>query len=323
VAIARRSLAAVLALPALGARAQQAGWLPERPVRIIVPFPPGGLVDALARPWAARMQARLGQPFVVENRTGAGGNLGADLVAKAAPDGHTLLVGSLGPLLVNQWLFPALPFDPRRDFAPVSLLVTTPKVFCVNPHRPWMSLAELTEAARAEPGRLLAGSAGNGSSLHIALELWRREEGLELTHVPYRGAAPAVTDLVAGQIDLLIDNVPNILAQIRGGAVRPLAVATRTRLPQLAEVPTTAEAGAPGFLFGTWFGLAAPAATPRAAIVTLAAETDAALRGELGARFAELGAVPGGGAPEEFAAFIARQRAELEPVVRGGGMRAD
>jgi tripartite-type tricarboxylate transporter receptor subunit TctC len=312
-----------LAIP-MPARAQDRGWAPERPVRVIVPFPPGGLVDALARPWAARMQARFGQPFAVDNRAGAGGNLGADAVAKAAPDGHTLLVGSLGPLLVNEWLFATLPFDPRRDFAPISLLVTSPKVFCVPPNRPWADLAQLTEAARLAPGRLLAGSAGNGSSLHIAIALWQRMAGVEVTHVPYRGAAPAVTDLLAGQLDLLIDNVPNILTQIRGGGVRALAVATGRRLPQLAEVPTTAEAGLPGFRFGTWFGLAAPAATSPAILSAIAAATDAALREpEIGGRFAELGAVPGGGTPADFAAFIARQRAELEPVIRGAGMRAE
>jgi len=319
--IARRSaLAALLAAPAFA----QGPWRPERPVRVVVPFPPGGLVDSLARPWAARMQARFGHPFVVENRAGAGGNLGADLVAKAAPDGHTLLVGSLGPLLVNAWLYAALPFDPARDLAPVALLVTTPKVFCVNPTRPWTNLAQLTKAARAAPGRLLAGSAGNGSSLHIAIELWQKLADVQVTHVPYRGAAPAVTDLVAGQIDLLIDNVPNILGQIRGGQARPLAVATAQRLAQLPEVPTTSEAGLEGFRFGTWFGLAAPAATPAAAIAALAAETDGALRDpDIGGRFAELGAVPGQGGAAGFAEFLARQRAELEPVVRGEGMRAE
>lgn len=299
--IARRGALALFATPALASGAPaQGAWRPERPVRVIVPFPPGGLVDSLARPWAARMQARFGQPFVVENRTGAGGNIGADAVAKSAPDGHTILVGSLGPLLVNQWLYAPLPYDPRRDLAPVALLVTTPKVFCVNPTRPWTTLAQLTDAARAAPGRLLAGSAGNGSSLHIAIELWQQAAGVQVTHVPYRGAAPAVLDLVAGQIDLLIDNVPNILGQVRGGQARALAVATERRLAQLPEVPTTSEAGLEGF------------------------------------RFADLGAVPGpaggpggsrgvgqGGGAVAFAAFLARQRAELEPVVRGAGMRAE
>ncbi|MBY0339337.1 MAG: tripartite tricarboxylate transporter substrate binding protein [Acetobacteraceae bacterium] len=319
----RRSLLALPAWLALPARAQPR-WAPERPVRVVVPFPPGGLVDSLARPWAARMQQVFGQPFVVENRAGAGGNIGADAVAKAAPDGHTLLVGSLGPLLVNEFLFASLPFNPRTDFAPIALLVNTPKVFSVHPQRPWRSLAELTSFARANPGRVTAGSAGNGSSLHIAIELWKRQAGVEVTHVPYRGAAPAVTDLVAGQLDLLIDNVPNILGQIRGGQARALAAATERRMPQLPDVPTTAEAGLPGFRFGTWFGLAAPAGTPAPALAALAAATDAALREpEIGGRFADLGAVLGGGTPEGFAAFIAEQRAALEPAIRASGMRAE
>ncbi len=224
----------------------------------------------------------------------------------------------------------------------MALLVTTPKVFCVNPTRPWTTLAQLTEAARAAPGRLLAGFAGNGSSLHIAIELWQQAAGVQVTHVPYRGAAPAVLDLIAGQIDLLIDNVPNILQQIRGGQARPLAVATALRFAQLLEVPTTSEAGLEGFRFGTWFGLAVPSSTPPAAIAALAEETGAAQRDpEIGGRFAELGAVPGPGAgpgagagtgavtgagpggSAGFAAFLATQRAELEPVVRGAGMRAE
>ena len=242
-------------------RAQsQAAW-PARPVRMVVPFPPGGLADSVARPLSARLTTVFGQPFVIDNRPGAGGNLGAEVVAKSEPDGYTLLVGSLGPLAVNAWLFPSLPFDPRA-FAPVSLLIETPKVVAVNPSRPWRTLEELTAAARAAPGRLSAGSAGNGSSLHIALELYKRAAGVDVTHVPYRGAAAAITDLVAGRLDFIIDNVPNILPQIRAGAVRALATATEARLPQLPEVPTTAEAGLPGLRFGTWFGLVAPPGTP-------------------------------------------------------------
>ena len=313
------SLAAVLS--AKGARSQ-APW-PSRPVRMVVPFPPGGLADSVARPLAARLTNVFGQPFVVDNRPGAGGNLGAEQVAKSEPDGHTLLVGSLGPLAVNAWLFPTLPFDPRA-FAPVSLLIETPKVVVVNPSRPWRSLQDLTAAARAAPGRLTAGSAGNGSSLHIALELYKRAAGVDVTHVPYRGAAAAITDLVGGRLDLIIDNVPNILAQIRAGAARPLATATERRLPQLPDVPTTAEAGLPALRFGTWFGLVAPPGTPAAVTERLAAAVDAALREpEIGGHLAEQGAMPGGGTPEAFGRFMEAERAKLEPVVRGSGMRAD
>ncbi len=320
----RRTALAAAAAVALGAKAarSQAAW-PSRPVRMVVPFPPGGLADSVARPLAARLTTVFGQPFLVDNRPGAGGNLGAEAVAKSEPDGHTLLVGSLGPLAVNAWLFPSLPFDPRA-FAPVSLLIETPKVVAVNPSRPWRGLEELTAAARAAPGRLSAGSAGNGSSLHIALELYKRAAGVDVIHVPYRGAAAAITDLVGGRLDMVIDNVPNILAQIRAGAVRPLATATEARLPQLPDVPTTAEAGLPALRFGTWFGLVAPPGTPAAVAERLAAAVDAALRDpEIGGRLAEQGAVPGGGTPAEFGRFMEAERAKLEPVIRGSGMRAD
>ncbi|WP_431281388.1 Bug family tripartite tricarboxylate transporter substrate binding protein [Humitalea sp. 24SJ18S-53] len=316
----RRTLLAVLpAFPALA----QSPW-PSRPMRLIVPFPPGGLADQLARPLAARLTQVLGQPMVVENRPGAGGNLGADVVAKAAPDGYSWLLGSIGPLAANQFLFPGMPFDTRSAFAPVSLLVNTPKVIVVNRDRPWRTLADLLAAARARPGAVQAGSAGNGSSLHIALALLNRAAGVDILHVPYRGAAPAVTDLVGGQIDMMVDNLPNILGQIRAGSVRALAVATEARLPQLPDVPTTAEAGLPGLVFGTWFGLVAPARTPPEIVDRMSAAVDAALRDpEIGGRFAEQGAVIGGGTPEAFAAFITAQTTMLDGVIRGAGIRAE
>lgn len=312
----RRSLLlSTLATPALAQ---------TRPTRIIVPFPPGGFVDILARPLAAKLQTLLNAPFIVENRGGAGGNIGAEAVARAEPDGHTLMLSPVGPLSLNMWLFPSLSYDPRTAFAPISLVVRSPKVFCVPPGRPWRSLGELIEAARAAPGQLSAGSAGNGSSLHIALELFNRAAGVQITHVPYRGAAPAITDLVAGRLDLIIDNVPNILGQLRAGAVRPLATATPERMPQLPEVPTTAEAGLPGFLFGTWFGLVAPTGTPAPLVQRISAAVDDALRDpEVGGRFTEQGAVLAGGSPENFAQFLDAERTRLEPLIRGAGIRAD
>jgi tripartite-type tricarboxylate transporter receptor subunit TctC len=318
----RRSL---LAIPALlpGAALAQAPW-PSRPLRIMVPFPPGGLADLLARPLAARLQTALGQPVVVENRPGAGGNIGADLVAKSAPDGYSWLLGSMGPLAANQFLFATMPFDARTAFAPTALLINTPKVIVVARARPWQDLGQMLAAARAQPDSVRAGSAGNGSSLHIALELLKQQSGAQILHVPYRGAAPAVTDLVSGQIDLLVDNLPNILPQIREGTVRALAVATPQRLAQLPDVPTTGEAGLPGFIFGTWFGLAAPTRTPPEILARMAAAVDAALREpEIGGRLAEQGAVVGGGTPEAFAAFIAAQTTALEGVIRAANIRAE
>lgn len=317
---------AALALPALALATQakaQADW-PTRPIRLIVPFPAGGLVDSFARPYAARLQAAFGQPAVVENRVGAGGNIGADLVAKSAPDGHTILFGSIGPMVVNEFLFPSLPFNPRRDFAPVSLIVNTPKVLCVGNSRPWRTARDLVAAAKAEPGRLTSGSAGNGSSLHLALELFNQTEGVQVTHVPYRGAQLAVLDVIAGRLDMIIDNVPNIIGQIRGGEVRPLAVMTAARLPQLPNVPTFAEAGLQPTVFGAWFCLVAPAGTPGPVVDRLSTQMDAMLRDpEVGGRFTEGGAELGGGGPARLAALIETTRAQLEPVIRRGNIRAE
>lgn len=321
-ALGGAAFAATGGLP-MATRAQGGDW-PARPIRLVVPFPPGGLVDTLARPYAARLQAAWGQPVVVDNRAGSGGNIGADIVAKSAPDGYTLLVGSIGPMAVNEFLFSSLPFDPRTAFEPVALLVNTPKVLVVNPGRPWRTVQDLVAAAKAEPGKLTGGSAGNGSSLHLALELFNEAAGVQVTHVPYRGAAPAVTDVVAGQIDLLIDNVPNILGQIRAGSVRPLATATAERLPQLPDVPTLAEAGVPDLVFGAWFCLVAPAGTPQPILARLSEQVDAMMKDpEIGGRLSEQGALPGGGGPQRLAALIEQTRAQLEPVIRRNEIRAD
>ncbi|MBX6743443.1 MAG: tripartite tricarboxylate transporter substrate binding protein [Acetobacteraceae bacterium] len=308
---------------ALVASARAQGAWPSRPIRMVVPFPPGGLVDTLARAVSQHLSGQLGQPVVVENRAGAGGNIGADIVAKAAPDGYMLLATSLGPLAVNQYIYRSMPYDTQTAFAPIVLLANTPKVMCVANARPWHSAQEVIEAAKASPGRLTAGSAGPGSSLHLALELFKRITGTDIQHVPYRGAAPAVTDLAAGQIDMLIDNVPNILGQIRGNGVRPLAVATERRLPQLPDVPTMAESGV-NFVFGTAFGLVAPRGTPPEIIERVARAVNAALREpEIGGRLAEQGAILGGGTPAQFAAMIERERSLLEPVIRAANIRAE
>jgi tripartite-type tricarboxylate transporter receptor subunit TctC len=324
--IQRRTLlgaSLALATPAVARAQGNAAW-PTKPVRIIVPFPPGGLVDTLARSVSQSLAGRLGQPCVVDNRAGAGGNIGADLVAKAAPDGYTLLASSMGPLAVNQFIYAAMPYDTNAAFAPITLLATTPKVVCVANARPWQNLGALVAMAKERPGQLTAGSAGSGSSLHLALELFKGATGTEIQHVPYRGAAPAITDLIAGNIDMIIDNVPNILGHIRGNAVRPLAVATEQRLPQLPDVPTTAEAGVPGFIFGTSFGMAAPAGTPPAIITAVADAVAVALRDPaIGGKLAEQGTILGGQGPQSFAALIENEKKTLEPVIRRAGIRAD
>jgi tripartite-type tricarboxylate transporter receptor subunit TctC len=319
----RRVLGSAPGLLTAPALAQTAPW-PSRPVRVVVPFPPGGLVDVLARTVSQALSVRLGQPFVVENRAGAGGNIGADAVAKAAPDGHTLLVGSLGPLAVNQYIYASMPYDTNTAFAPVVLIATTPKVLCCAGARPWRDVTALLTEARARPGQLAAGSAGAGSSLHLALELFKVATGASIQHVPYRGAAPAVTDLVAGNIDMILDNLPNILPQIRAGSVRPLATPSVARLALLLEVPTMAQAGVPGFVFGTAFGMAAPAGTPAEVVLRLAeAVTQALGDPAVGGRLAEQGIVLGGGGPDEFARVIAREKRVLEPVIQAANIRSD
>ncbi|OYW34444.1 MAG: LacI family transcriptional regulator, partial [Azorhizobium sp. 12-66-6] len=237
------TFAATLALPGL-ARAQ---GFPDRPVRIIVPFPPGGSNDIIARQLAEQMREGLGQPVVVENRAGAGGNVGADSVAKAAPDGHTLLLCPPGPLAINEHLFRTMPFAPARDFAPVALVASVPIVLMVTKGLAAQSVAELVALAKREPGKLAFGSSGNGSTNHLAGELFKTMAGLDMVHVPYRGAAPAMTDLVGGQIQLMFDNMPAALPQVRGGSVRGLAVAGSARAAAMPELPTVAEAGVPGF----------------------------------------------------------------------------
>jgi len=312
-----------LAAPTIARAQGNAAW-PTKPVRIVVPFPAGGLVDTLARSVSQSLATKFGQPFVVDNRAGAGGNIGADLVAKAAPDGYTLLVSSMGPLAVNQFIYGAMPYDTNTAFAPITLLATTPKVLCVANARPWQKMAALVEAAKQRPGQLTAGSAGSGSSLHLALELFKVATGTDIQHVPYRGAAPAITDLIAGNIDLVIDNVPNILGHIRGNAVRPLAVATEQRLPQLPDIPTMAEAGVPGFIFGTSFGMAAPAGTPASIINAVAESVAVAMRDPaIGGKLAEQGTLLGGQGPQAFAALIENEKKTLEPVIKRAGIKAD
>jgi tripartite-type tricarboxylate transporter receptor subunit TctC len=312
--------ACAIALPGM-ARAQ--AW-PSRPVTMMVPFPPGGLADQIARPLAGAFQAAFGQPFVVENRPGAGGNIAADAVAKSAPDGYTLLVGSMGPLCINEFLFPNMPYDPARAFAPISFLMGTPKVLVVNAQRPWNSVADVIAAARAAPGRLTSGSAGNGSSLHLGLALFNAQQGTEIQHVPYRGAAQALTDLVGGTLDMMFDNVPHALGQIRGGRVKALAVATERRLPQLPDVPTFAEGGVADFVVSAWFGLVAPAGTPAEIVARLSQATAAAMRDAgVGRPLAEQGAIVQATSPAEFTTFIANERRRWGPLVRANNIRAD
>ena len=240
---------------------------PTKPIRIVVPFPAGGTTDVLARAAAQKLTESLGQPAVVDNRPGAGGNIGAELVAKSPPDGYTLLMGTVGTHAINPSLYPKMPYDHVKDFAPVILVAGVPNVLVINPALPVNSVQELIAYAKANPGKLNFASSGNGTSIHLSGELFKTMAGVQMTHVPYKGSAPALQDLVGGQVQLMFDNLPSSLALIKGGKLKALAVTSSARAAALPDVPTLAESGLPGFEASSWFGLLAPAGTPQPIIL--------------------------------------------------------
>ena len=251
---------------------------PARPVRIVAPFAPGGLADVLSRAVGERLQKQLGQPFVVENRPGAGGNIGADLVARAEPDGYTLLMSSAGILTINQFLYTAMPFDPAAALIPVSVVADMPMLLVVRRELAARDVREFLALARGTPGGLFYGSPGHGTTGHLGMELFMHATGVKLQHVPYKSAAEAVQAALAGQTQAMFDNPPTVMAQIRAGGLRALGVAARQRIPQLPDVPTIAESGVPNFEASSWFGLVAPARTPAPIVERLAAETAKAVQ---------------------------------------------
>ena len=251
----RLVLGALSAAFAIGASAQP---YPTKPIRIVVPFPAGGTTDVLARAAAQKLTETLGQPAVVDNRPGAGGNIGAELVAKSAPDGYTLLMGTVGTHAINPSLYPKMPYDHLRDFAPVILVAGVPNVLVINPSLPVNSVQELIAYAKANPGKLNFASSGNGTSIHLSAELFKTMAGVQMAHIPYKGSAPALQDLAGGQVQLMFDNLPSALALIRAGRLKALAVTSKERAPALPDVPTIAESGLPGFEASSWFDCSHP-----------------------------------------------------------------
>ena len=311
-------LAAAFATPAL------AQGFPTRGIRIVVPFPPGGSTDLLARRLAEKLTASLGQTVLVENRPGAGGTTGADLVAKAPPDGHTLLMGVTGSNAIAASLFPNLPYDPVRSFAPLSRLVSAPLVLVVNPAHPARDVAGYIAAARATPGALTYATPGNGTSMHLTGVMFGQAAGVSLQHVPYRGSAQAMTDLISGQVQSAFADILVALPMIRAGQVRALGVTSATRHPLLAEVPTMQEAGLVGFEAASWQGLFAPAGTPAPILERLHAEVARAMAlPEVRDSFAAQGFVVESTTPAEFGPFIAAEVAKWAAVVRAGNVRLD
>ena len=314
----RRVLLPLFALaPSLSARAQTAPvWNPERPIRFIVGFAPGGSTDTTARVIAQGITAGLGQSVVVENRTGAAGNIATEHVARSAADGYTLVVASMGTQATNAALYRSLPFDVVRDFTAVSLIALSAQLLVVHPSVPVRSTAELIAFARANPGRLNAGIAGAGSSQHFAAAVFEHQAQVRFTQVSYRGGAPAMADLVAGRLDLMFTPVIEAQQQVRAGQVRALGITRAQRAPALPDIPTVGE-GLPGYEFNSWLGLFAPAGTPPAAVARIAREVAAALRaGETRERMEQLGYQPGGSTPEEFAAFFASELPRVAEIVR-------
>ncbi|OWT80192.1 MULTISPECIES: tripartite tricarboxylate transporter substrate binding protein [unclassified Achromobacter] len=325
---ARHARAALITAGTLGltltATAATAAGYPNNPIRIIVPFAAGGTSDLVTRILAQAMGTELKVAVIVDNRPGAGGNIGSELVARAAPDGYTLLMGTVATHGINASLYKSMPFDPVKDFAPVSLVASTPSVLEVNPALPVKSVAELIAYAKAHPGKLYFGSAGNGSSHHLAGELFDSMAGVKMTHVPYRGTAAAVTDTMGGQVQVIFDTLPSAMPFVKSGQLRALAVTSAQRDPALPDLPTLAEAGLPGYEVGSWYGLLAPAGTPPE-IVDKVSKLVAELvrRPDIKQKLQAQGATAVGSTPAEFATHIAGEIKKWRPVVQESGARVD
>jgi tripartite-type tricarboxylate transporter receptor subunit TctC len=315
-------LAALIAVLPLAASAQGESY-PSKPIRIVVPLTAGGPTDILARIVAEPLGKRLHQSVVVDNKPGAGGNIGADAVAKSAPDGYTLFLGTSGPLSINQSLYGNLSFDPSKDFTPIIALASAPFVVAVNPKLPAKTLPELIAYAKQNPGKLNAGSV-TGAAAHLATELFKSEARIEMAHIPYKGAAPATNDLIAGQLDVSFASTPGVLPQIRAGKLRALAVTSAARLPQLPEVPTVAEAGLKGYEASVWYGLVAPAKTPKAIIERLNRELTAILNDpQIREQMTRGDFTPTGSTPEQFGRFIEAEAAKWGGIVKSRNIRAE
>jgi tripartite-type tricarboxylate transporter receptor subunit TctC len=297
---------------------------PTKPIRLVVPFAAGGATDVLARLVGERLTASLGQQVVVDNRPGAGGNIGSDLVARAEPDGYTILMGAVGTHAINPSLYPKMPYDPVKDFAPVTLVASVPNVLVVNPEVPAKSVQELIDLAKAKPGELNFASSGNGTSIHLSGELFKAMTGTDIVHVPYKGSGPAVTDLLGGQVQMMFDNMPSSLPHVKAGKLRALGVTSAKRSPALPEVPTIAEAGVPGYDATSWFGILAPAGTPEPVVTRLQGAIVQALgEPEMRQRMADLGAEPVGDTPAEFGQFITAELAKWAKVVNDAGVKLE
>ena len=330
----RRSALVYIALAATNFIANtvlaQSTW-PTRPVKIVVPFAPGGTTDILARAMAPELQKAFGQPFVVENRAGAGGNIGADVVAKSAPDGYTLLMGTVGTHGINKALYSRMAFDPQKDFAPITLVAGVPNVMVVNAEKARAAginnVADFIRVAKASPGKLNMASSGNGTSIHMAGELFKTMSGTYMIHFPYGGSGPALMSLAGGDMDVMFDNLPSSMQLIKSGKLKALAVTSAQRSAALPDVPTVEEAGGPalkGFEASSWFGLLAPAGTPLEVISRIQQEAAKSLgTTAIKEKLLAQGAIPGGNTPQQFTAFINAEHVKWAQVVKTSGAKVD
>jgi tripartite-type tricarboxylate transporter receptor subunit TctC len=292
-------------------------------VRIVVPFPPGGSTDITARLVGNRLQEVWGQTVVIENKPGAGGNIASDMVAHSDPDGYTVFI--VGPgLATNQFLYPSLSYDSVADFAPVTMLITQPNLMCVPNTSPAKSVQEFIAYCHANEGKVTYASSGIGTTLHLSGELFKRMAKVEMTHIPYRGGAPAINDLIPGRVDVIFDNMPSILSHVKAGSLRGLAVTTKDRVAVVADIPTIAESGVPGFDVFSWFGFFVPAKTPPDIVARINADTNAALaHASVKPRFEELGATPKGSTPAGLAAFLKSEIDKWGPVIQEAKIRVE
>jgi len=297
---------------------------PAKPVRIIVPFPPGGPVDTLARIVGQHLSPALGQQVIVDNRPGANGIIGTDLASKAAPDGYTLLMGNLGPIAINVSLYRKLPYDPVKNFAPVAMVAVAPQILVAHPSLPARSVRELVQLAKARPGQLVYGSPGTGSGAHLSMELFKTMARVDIVHIPYKGATPALADLLGGQTSLVLSSIVPAQPFVKTGKLRGLAVTGRTRAPALPGVPTMAESGLPGFEALAWFGVLAPAGSPQVIVSRLNSEIARILqKPEIKDQLAGFGSEPGSGTPEDFAAYIKAEIGKWRKVIGDAGIKAE
>ena len=297
---------------------------PQKPIRMIVPFTPGGSTDILARSIGQELSKAWGQSVIIENIAGAGGSIGADKAAKSPADGYTLLMGHIGTLAVNPSLYPKLPYNPVKDFAPVAWVARVPNVLVVNPNVPAKSVQELVALAKSKPGQLSYGSGGNGSAANLATEYFKMQTETAILHIPYRGTAPAVTDLMGGQIQMLFTGAPAVMGQVKNGQLRALAVSSPKRLDALPDLPTVAEAGYKNFEADQWYGVVAPAGTPRDIVLKLNQQINLELNSaELKKRLTTEGAVATPDTPEAFGKLIAQEIERWRPVITSGRVKAD